>query len=609
MTNLTKASLWLLDRIRTRWFDLLAFSLAFRVLNLLILTPLTAGLLRIFLTRWGKASVGNFEVASFLLSPTGIAAILLVGSVTAGILYLEMAGLMRLLAYQKLPWWQSLGGPALELPRLCWLGVSQLAVYLVLAMPFLALIGLVYTSLWNGRDLNSLLVLKPPVFWVGAGLTGVLVTCYLLFAGWLFLRWIFALPILLFESRTSLHRALTQSRERTAGQTRVLAIGLLVWALIQVFLTSVSLLMLREFSLWVLHRAGSSLVSVIPATAALITLHGLLLALLSIYGATSFAGLVLGLYKQTDPGSSLNSTFTPTESRKLQVSKGWLVAGALVGLCAAIEVVSISTLRNLHLQDHLQITAHRAGAAHGPENTIAALERAIIDKADWAEIDIQRTQDNALIVLHDTDLARIGGGSRQVEKTPLAEIQQLKVGSFRSEPEFSQERVPTFEAFLEAARGQPIRLTVELKPHGKADEEPLANLAVAAITRAGMLDQCRICSQSYESLRIVRRLQPKLKVGWIAANALGDLTRLDIDFLMLKTDLATRPLVERAALRQIDVHAWTINDPAWIAPLIDRGVDNVITDDPARMRARLLEIRGLDMVERLLLRVRNAIID
>ena len=87
------------------------------------------------------------------------------------------------------------------------------------------------------------------------------------------------------------------------------------------------------------------------------------------------------------------------------------------------------------------------------------------------------------------------------------------------------------------------------------------------------------------------------------------MTRLDVDFLMVRTDLATRRLVERAALRGTAVHAWTVNDPAWLPRLLDRGVANVITDDPAAMRARLQELRGLGTVDRLLLRVRDELID
>ena len=55
------------------------------------------------------------------------------------------------------------------------------------------------------------------------------------------------------------------------------------------------------------------------------------------------------------------------------------------------------------------------------------------------------------------------------------------------------------------------------------------------------------------------------------------------------------------------MHAWTVNESKWVAPLVDAGVENIITDDPAAMRARLDEIRRLNTAERVLLRVREAL--
>ena len=74
-----------------------------------------------------------------------------------------------------------------------------------------------------------------------------------------------------------------------------------------------------------------------------------------------------------------------------------------------------------------------------------------------------------------------------------------------------------------------------------------------------------------------------------------------------KSNLATRQLVDRARLRKITIHVWTVNNPTQVAPLLDAGVANLITDDPARIRAMLDEIRALSTVERLLLRTHNAL--
>src|SRR6266542_2269701 len=108
-------------------------------------------------------------------------------------------------------------------------------------------------------------------------------------------------------------------------------------------------------------------------------------------------------------------------------------------------------------------------------------------------------------------------------------------------------------------------------------------------------------------MQLARQLEPNLRVGYIAAVALGDLAQLDVDFLMVKADRVNRALVERAGVRNIAIHAWTVNDPDELLSLLDAGVTNVITDDPGLLGARLEEIRGLNPVERLLLRVRDVL--
>jgi glycerophosphoryl diester phosphodiesterase len=156
-----------------------------------------------------------------------------------------------------------------------------------------------------------------------------------------------------------------------------------------------------------------------------------------------------------------------------------------------------------------------------------------------------------------------------------------------------------------AAAGDRIRLNIELKPLGADDVRPLVEAVLGTARRAGILSRCRLCSQSYEGMLLAKRLAPKLEIGYIAGAALGNLSKLEVDFLMVSVRLATRSLVDRAGARSTVVHAWTVNDPDQLVRLVDRGVANVITDDPAAMRARLQEIRDLRPSARLLLRTRN----
>lgn len=602
---------WVLGRLRGRAGSVVAFALAFKALDVVLLAPLAAGVLRLFLLHWGRASVGNFEIAQFALSPVGLAALVSVGTVGLATLYLELAGLMHLLGDRRTAWWQGLTGSIGLLPRLLQLGMCQLAVFVLLALPFMAVVWMVYRGLWGGRDIYGLLALKPPVFWAGVGLAALPVAAYAVLAFRLFLRWLCAVPAVLFEPGVGPLGALKLSDQRTKGRLTRLAVSVLAWFAADAAFSAVVLGLLKFLSEWILDRAGSRLAVALPATAALLALHALVVAGLAIVGSVSFAALVLALYAWADGPVDVEGQgpedVPSTPSALARVTLRRTIIAGLVVLAALTVATGIGLIRTLSLEDRIEITAHRAGATHAPENTVAALRRAIADRADWAEIDVQRTADDALIVTHDTDLARIGGGSKAVWDATLAEVRALDVGS-RFGAGFAGERVPTFDEFL-AAAGDAIKLNVELKPHGPDDVGPLTSRVVEAITKAGLVGRCRICSQSYEALQISRRLEPRMAVGYIAGAVIGDVSQLDVDFLMVRTDLATRGLVDRAALRKTAVHAWTVNDPAWLPRLLDRGVANVITDDPGAMRARLKDLRALGTVDRLLLRVRDELID
>src|SRR5262245_31770506 len=98
---------WIWQRCRHRFRSGLALSLSFKALNLIVLVPLSAAILRCCLMRWGRASVGNFELVAFFASPPGLAALLGVGTILLASLYLELSGLVRLLARDDLHWWQA----------------------------------------------------------------------------------------------------------------------------------------------------------------------------------------------------------------------------------------------------------------------------------------------------------------------------------------------------------------------------------------------------------------------------------------------------------------------------------------------------------------------
>jgi len=596
----TRPSRRVLSQARRRIGPLIAFSVAFSLMETALLGPLAAGIIRLALDTWGRCSVGNFEIVAFLLSPVGLAGLALFAAAQLTTLYLRLAGLIAVLSGDGPGLWHT-ARVARRLPVLIRLNVVQAVIYIILAAPFAAAGAFAYVRLWGDQDLNRLVVTRPPEFWRGAVVMGGLVLTYVGVFGGLYLRWLFSIPAVLFEDAPSAWAALRSSALRTRGRIGLLAATVLGALGFFAAIAAAVTWTMGALSGWVLHHAGSSLRMAIPTTAALLVGNGLVAAGLGALAALIFAGIILIRYREAG-GIARQS---PADGRDRRWSWGALGLSAVAAVLATLSALRV--LDDSRVSDSIEITAHRAGAVAAPENTLAALRRAIQDGAEWAEIDVQLTSDGQLAVVHDSDLIRVGGSSLRVASSTLDQLRRVDIGSWFA-PEFAGERIATLEEFLQAA-GTKIGLNIELKASNPAQIPGLVNRVLDAVRKVDGAGRHRICAESFEALQLIRRLDPNIEIGSVAGAVLGDPSRLDVDFLMVERRLATRALVDRAKLRDVKIHAWTINDPERLSSLIDNGVANVITDDVAAIRERLSELRGLEPLERLLLRARNGLVE
>lgn len=93
------------------------------------------------------------------------------------------------------------------------------------------------------------------------------------------------------------------------------------------------------------------------------------------------------------------------------------------------------------------ICAHRGLDDSAPENTQAAFEGALV-QGMAVEMDIQRTVDDHLVVVHDPTVDRTTDGSGEIAGMTLAKIKMLDAGSWYG-PQFAGQRVLTFDEVLE----------------------------------------------------------------------------------------------------------------------------------------------------------------
>ncbi|NBH05822.1 glycerophosphodiester phosphodiesterase [Amycolatopsis sp. SID8362] len=226
----------------------------------------------------------------------------------------------------------------------------------------------------------------------------------------------------------------------------------------------------------------------------------------------------------------------------------------------------------------------------GLENSLPAFQRACAEGYRYLETDVHATADGVVVVHHDPSLDRTTDGAGAIATKTWEQLKGVKIGG----------KVPLsrLEDVLEELPGARFNIDV------KADQavEPF----VRVLERTGAHD--RVAAAAFSDARLVRLRKlagPKLATAMGPRSALalwarGKLPLLPLGRLVLGV-MAQVP-VRQGALRVVDkaflsmagrsgieVHTWTIDDPAEMRMLLDLGVHGIVTDRPDLLREVLIE--------------------
>ncbi|HSV90320.1 MAG TPA: glycerophosphodiester phosphodiesterase family protein, partial [Nitrospiraceae bacterium] len=136
---------------------------------------------------------------------------------------------------------------------------------------------------------------------------------------------------------------------------------------------------------------------------------------------------------------------------------------------------------------------HRGAAGHAPENTLAAIQKGIALGVNSVEIDVRRTADGVLVVLHDATVNRTTNGKGRVDRMCLRDIKKLDAGD--------GEHIPTLEEVFKVAEGK-TGLILELKIRGAAQQ------TAEAVREAGFRDSVIYASFLHDELQHVQTVDP-----------------------------------------------------------------------------------------------------
>ncbi len=184
---------------RRAFTDLLIYDILFKALAFALLTPLLSALYGFFLSRSGSHAIGNSDIARFLLSPAGLAALAVALPVGAAVIFLEFAGLLLIgfgtATGRNVTWRDALVPAFKKTPGIVRLSFFWLLLAVGLLLPFAAAGGVAYISLLTAHDINYYLTVQPPEY-----RTALLIGLFLLAAAalvqvFLFVSLAFALPL------------------------------------------------------------------------------------------------------------------------------------------------------------------------------------------------------------------------------------------------------------------------------------------------------------------------------------------------------------------------------------------------------------------------------
>lgn len=227
------------------------------------------------------------------------------------------------------------------------------------------------------------------------------------------------------------------------------------------------------------------------------------------------------------------------------------------------------------------VVAHRAAHREAPENSLAAIARAIALGCDYVELDVRQTRDGVLVLSHGDRVDDRTDGAGAVAELSLAEVRALQLAN--GEP------LPTFAEALALCRG---RIGVYV------DDKAAPPGAVVALLAAHDLLADAVVYGTQSLLADFKRLAPGLRV--LAPHPAGV--------------AALRRLVRELGPELVDGHArdWTVEEvraahalgvEVWVDALsewdceegwrvaVALGVDAIQSDEPAALLA-LLERLG-----------------
>ncbi|MBR2801124.1 MAG: glycerophosphodiester phosphodiesterase [Erysipelotrichaceae bacterium] len=234
------------------------------------------------------------------------------------------------------------------------------------------------------------------------------------------------------------------------------------------------------------------------------------------------------------------------------------------------------------------IWGHRGDCVHTPENTLIAFERAVRDGADGVELDIQLSKDGEIVVCHDETLDRTSNAKGWLKDYTLAELKSFNFN--QKFPEYGFQPIPTMREVLELLKPSGLTIDIELKTSYPTFYPQIEDKILALVRELGMEEKANYSSFNHYTCRRLLELDPTLDVGFLYFDGTMDFP----DYAKSHGAKAINPAyfnlflpgepMKRAQELGLTTRVWTVDAKEEVEACIEKGIDVIITNDPAGVR-------------------------
>ena len=547
---------------------LLLFEVIYKGLILILFKPVLNIIMSLFIRAGGYEVLVNGDISRFLFSFSGVLMVLIVMVTSVVLVYYEFTVILLILEQskkkQQIKLLEITEQALIKLQSVIQIKHVGLALYILVLIPILNV------------GIQSALVptLSIPDFIIGelAKYPGseylFMLLAFLLLT--LFAKLFLVLPIMILEQK-SFNEASKTSFKVIKGEGFQIALIIFVGLGLWLALSNLPFMLLENVQ-FILLRILRWLSNISMTVFTLLISPFILAISLGVY----YDYIRIGQLVPSEPKGNVRLGFISKKVWAVLETVFEMIQKVISKIKEHMKVflvlaLAVTIVFNVYFEESItpiydkQLLVGHRGGEYGVENTIDTILYAGLNGADYVEMDVLLSVDNIPVVIHDNNLKRLGGVSKNISDLTYDEISQIKIKGGGKES-----YIPSLTDLAKAVKGK-TKLLLEFKTHGK-EQESIVDIVMEILKEEGILEETIFHTSEEDIIKEFGEKHPDLTMGYVFIGTIGNLS---------SAKMAKMPIKFISA--EVAVYAWTINDDYKAKRLFELGVDAVITDYPVEM--------------------------